>query len=150
MTASSGSGQGWLPDVNVLVALTLNSHIHHRSAHAALRRHEGTWATCPITESALIRLLLNPQVAGRAFAPSLVLGTVQGLRADSRWRWISDDSTLARPVIDTSVLAGHRQVTDLHLVNLAASAGLQFVTFDAGLAAGLAPTDRRHVRLLDQ
>ena len=107
-------------------------------------------ATCPITESALIRLLLNPLVAGRTFAPGLVLNIVTGLGADPRWRWLSDESTLARPLIDTSVLGGYRQVTDLHLVNLAATAGLQLVTFDAGLAAGLAPPDRRHVRLLDQ
>ena len=71
-------------------------------------------------------------------------------RTDPRWRWLPDDSTLADPVIDLSVLVGHRQVTDLHLVNLAASAGLRLVTFDAGIAAALAKADRRHVLVLPQ
>lgn len=103
-----------------------------------------------MTESALVRLLLNPRVTGRAFAPGAVLQIVSSLGQDPRWRWLPDDSSLSRPVIDTAVLSGHQQVTDLHLVNLAARADLVLVTFDAGIQAGLAPGDRRHVRLLEQ
>lgn len=150
MTATEPQPGGWLVDVNVLVALTLNTHVHHARAHAALRRHHDTWATCPLTESALIRLLLNPRVTGRAFPAALVLQIVSGLRGDPRWRWLPDESSLLRPLIDTSVLVGHQQVTDLHLVNLAAGAGLRLVTFDAGIAAGLSPDDRRHLLLLPQ
>ncbi len=144
------SARGWLLDVNVLVALTLTSHVHHGQAHLALGAHAGTWATCPLTESALVRLLLNPRVTGRAFAPGAVLKIVSSLGQDPRWRWLPDDSSLTRPVIDTAVLSGHQQVTDLHLVNLAARADLVLVTFDAGIQAGLAPGDRRHVRVLEQ
>lgn len=150
MTATDPGQPGWLPDVNVLIALTLTTHVHHARAHESLRRHRGDWATSPLTEAALVRLLLNPTVTGRTFAPALVLQVVSGLRTDPRWRWLPDDSTLADPVIDLSVLVGHRQVTDLHLVNLAASAGLRLVTFDAGIAAALAKADRRHVLVLPQ
>lgn len=103
-----------------------------------------------MTESALIGLLLNPRVTGRTFQASLVLQIVAGLNSDPRWRWLPDDSSLSRPVIDISRLVGHQQVTDLHLVNLAATAGLTLVTFDARLRDALAPADRRHVRLLAQ
>ena len=50
-----------LPDVNALVALCVTNHLHHRDAHAFLATVE-SWATTPVTEAALYRLLLNPQV----------------------------------------------------------------------------------------
>jgi toxin-antitoxin system PIN domain toxin len=140
----------WLVDVNVLVALTLSTHVHHRPAHTALAAHRDTWATCPVTEAALMRLLLNPAVAGRTFNAREVSGVLAGIRHDPRWRWLPDDSTLTDPRIDTSVLVGHQQVTDLHLVNLAATHGCVLVTFDAGVPAGLAPADRGHVLVLPQ
>lgn len=143
-------GDLWLWDVSALVALTLTSHVHHRAAHAALRDRRGAWATTPLTEAALVRLLLNPTVTGRAFAPTQVLSTVAGLHADPRWRWLPDDTSLVTPLIDTTVLAGHRQVTDLHLVNLAARHGAVLATFDAALLPTLAPADRRHVQVLRQ
>lgn len=101
-----------------------------------------------MTESALYRLLLNPTVAGRSFTAADVTAVLVGIRSDPRWRWLPDDSSLADPVIGTGVLMGHGQVTDLHLVNLAARHHARLVTFDARLLAGLAPPDRRHVQLL--
>jgi uncharacterized protein len=61
---------------------------------------------------------------------------------------VGDEASLAQPSIDLSALVGHRQVTDLHLVNLAATAGAVLATFDARLPASLAPGDRRHVVLV--
>ena len=73
----------------------------------------------------------------------------------SSWRaWIcscrafTDASTLTDPLIDTAVLAGHQQVTDLHLVTLAAHHGAVLATFDGALTTWLAPADRRHVMLI--
>jgi toxin-antitoxin system PIN domain toxin len=145
MTTTEG---GWLLDTNVLVALTLRQHTHHRAAHAALQGHAGRWATCPATESALYRLLLNPHVAGHPFGVGQVDQVVRGMRQDPRWVWAADDTTLSVPVVDTSVMVGHRQVMDLHLVNLAATSGLVLATFDASIPASLAPADRRHVLVL--
>lgn len=140
--------QGWLLDANMLVALTLSSHLHHRPAHRALAEHRGRWFTTPLTEGALVRLLLNPVVTGQTFTPGAVLSILQGLRTDPRWSFLADGSSLADPLIDLSVLVGHRQVTDLQLVNLAASAGLVLVSFDVGILESLAPTDRKHVCIL--
>ena len=55
-----------LLDVNVLVALFDPSHIHHEAAHAWFgpRREEG-WATCPLTENGMVRVLSNPAYPGR-------------------------------------------------------------------------------------
>lgn len=139
---------GWLLDVNVLLALALTTHLHHRTAHAALAGHHGSWATCPTTEAAAYRLLLNPHVTGRVVSVAEIDRTLRGMRLDPRWAWAPDQTTLADAAIDTGVLVGHQQVTDLHLVNLAATTGLVLATFDASIPASLAPADRRHVRVL--
>jgi len=132
-------------DVNALVALTLTTHLHHVAAHRFMAQIEGEWATTPMTEAALCRLLLNPAVTGSPRRAADVTNILRGMRRDARWTFLEDVSTLTEPVIDVTVLAGHQQVTDLHLVNLAASRGGALATFDAGLPQWLAPPDRRHV-----
>lgn len=138
----------WLLDVNVLLALALNTHVHHRAAHRALAAHAGTWATCPADEASLLRLLLNPAVAGGGFTSVDVLKVLAGMRRDPRWTFVPDAGSLTDPHIDLSVLVGHRQVTDLQLVNLAASTERVLVTFDQRIVECLAPADRRHVYVL--
>lgn len=132
-------------DVNALVALALTTHQHHRAAHAFLAGITDEWATCPLTEAALVRLLLNPAVTGSRAAPTTALGMLAALRGDPRWRHLPDDSSLAHPVVQTDVLMGHQQVTDLWLVNLAARHSAALATFDAWLPRWLAPQDGRHV-----
>ena len=132
-------------DVNALVALSLTTHQHHRPAHRFLAGHQGRWATCPTTEPALVRLLLNPAVTGSARRPQDVLAILGGMRNDPRWELLVDSSSLAEPVVDLTILSGHQQVTDVHLVNLAASGGFLLATFDAAIPTWLAPKDRRHV-----
>ena len=114
-------------DVNALVALTLTTHQHHRAAHDYLKARVA-WATCPMTEAALIRLLMNPAVVGSRRRAGDVMSVVAGFRADPRWTLLADHTTLATPHINTAVLMGHQQVTDLHLVILAASHGTRLAT----------------------
>lgn len=132
-------------DVNALVALCLTTHLHHQPAHRFLSALDGRWATCPVTEAAAYRLLLNPVVTGSARRAADVTSILLGMRRDPRHTFLEDGSTLAEPSVDLTVLAGHQQVTDLHLVNLAARHGALLATFDAALPTWLAPADRAHV-----
>ena len=51
-----------LLDVNVLVALFNPDHIHHDTAHDWFaENHTDGWATCPITEQGVVRILANPK-----------------------------------------------------------------------------------------
>ncbi len=136
-----------LLDANALVALALTTHQHHRAAHAFLA-DVGRWATCPTTESALLRLLLNPAISGRPVESGEVRAVLTGMRADPRWTFLADDTSLAAAHVDVVVLGGHQQVTDLHLVNLAARHGARLATFDAAIPTWLAPADRGLVRVI--
>ncbi len=50
-----------LLDVNVLLALFDPDHIHHEAAHRWFARsRESGWASCPLTENGVVRILSNP------------------------------------------------------------------------------------------
>ena len=77
-----------------------------------------------------------------------VIAILTGFAQDSRWRFLPDDTSWRDPFVESSVLMGHQQVTDLHLVNLAAAHGATLATFDAALPTWLAPADRHHVLVI--
>lgn len=129
-----------IPDVNVLVALTNPSHVFHTEAHQWLAGVE-RYATTPVTESGVLRMLLNPAVTGQLVAPAQALAILGGIRADPRARFLLDDSSLADASVDTTGLAGHKQVTDWHLLNLAARHDGVLVTFDRKIARAVLPSD---------
>jgi toxin-antitoxin system PIN domain toxin len=136
-----------LLDANALIALANAGHVHHRSAHrwfAGVRR----WATTPITETAFLRLQSNPAVTGRRITPSEARQALVAIRSQPGHTWIPDGSSLAEPVIRCDALIGHRQVTDFHLVNLAATAGAVLATFDSGIRAALLGRDQDLVVLI--
>lgn len=133
-----------LLDVNVLLALSLEHHIHHHLAHDRFAELE-SWSTCPVTESGLLRLLMTEQVVGRKVTGSEALAQLDALRRVQGWTFLVDSVSLAESHIDTRVLMGRRQVSELHLVELAASHGVSLATFDASLKTALVPDDQHLV-----
>jgi predicted nucleic acid-binding protein len=96
-----------------------------------------------MTEASFVRLALNEALTGRKPSRTAVLAVLKGLRAWPGHVFLVDDTSLADPLIDLSGLMGHRQVTDLHLVNLAARHGAVLATLDHRIASGLMPGDQR-------
>lgn len=136
-----------LPDVNVLVALTSSAHQHHRRAHAWLATVT-TFATTPLTECGLVRLLLNPAVVGQRVTVRQAIDVLRGVRAHERATFLPDASSLAAGAVDLIGLVGHRQVTGFHLVNLVASQGGVLATFDRRILQSLAAADHGLVDVL--
>jgi len=141
---TTNRGRAVLLDVNVLLALTWDQHIHHAIAHQRFAELD-TWSTCATTEAGLLRLLLTEPVVGRKVTGGEALGQIAAIRQVAGWSFLSDSASLAAPVIDTRVLMGRRQVTDLQLVNLAAANQRRLATFDGELRSSLVPEDRRWV-----
>jgi uncharacterized protein len=137
----------YLLDVNVLVALAWPNHLHHSRAQRWLGGVE-RWATTPVTESALVRLSLNPAVAGRRVSLSEAATLLRAVRQAPGHQFIIDSSSLADSSIDLRRIATSAQVTDAHLVGLAAANGVVLATMDAGIPAMLEPADRHHVLVL--
>lgn len=130
-----------LPDVNVVVALLHPNHVHHLLAHEWLSSAR-RFATTPMTESGFLRLALNPRIAAEKPSRSVALSSLQSLRNDSRAVFLEDDTSLTAARIDLAGLSGYRQVTDMHLINLAAANDAVLVTFDRALPETLMQGDR--------
>ncbi|MGH3412977.1 MAG: TA system VapC family ribonuclease toxin [Marmoricola sp.] len=139
-----------LLDVNVLVALTKNTHIHQEAAFDWVGGLPpgARWATCPVTESAYLRLMLNPVVAGERHTFDVVCALLEDLSLTPNRTFLADPTSLRSPAIDTDVITGRQQITDFHLVNLAATSAAVLATFDRRIAEALAPEDRRHVEVI--
>lgn len=123
-----------LLDVNALVALAWDSHIHHVAARAWFRAHARRgWATSPVTESGFVRVSSNPKALPAAISVTAAREVLRGLRsAPGHQFWVDDVSPTDD---DVPSLLGHRQVTDAQLLTLARRRGGAVLTFDTGLAA---------------
>jgi predicted nucleic acid-binding protein len=95
-----------------------------------------------------VRLSVNPSVVGRTVSMPEALSGLQQIRRAPRHAFLADESSLGEPQIDLVAVATSRQVTDAHLVNLAATTGCVLATLDRGIPEMLAKADHRHVLLL--
>jgi hypothetical protein len=132
-----------LLDVNLLVALAWPSHVHHDVARRWFRRHHATgWATCPPTESGFVRVSSNRGIIPYAVSPADAIALLGEMtQFDGHEFWPDDVSGVVGQVLDASLIAGYRQVTDAHLLALALSRGGALATLDRALRA-FAPDDR--------
>ena len=140
-----------LLDVNVLVALFDPDHVHHDAAHVwfASNRSAG-WATCPLTENGLVRILSN---ATYASVPETPAGMVRRLRAfcasGQHVFWADEISLRDRCLFREALPVTHRQVTDIYLLGLARHKDGRLATFDRHIPAGaVVGADRGHLEVI--
>ncbi len=123
---------GSLLDVNALVALAWDSHVHHTAVRSWFARNSKQgWATCPITESGFVRISSNPIVLPSPIGVEAARGVLSALRAVDDHQFVIDDVSITDH--DVPRISGHRQITDAHLLTLARRQGLRLVTFDSAL-----------------
>jgi uncharacterized protein len=122
-----------LLDVNALVALAWNSHVHHVPVRAWFGAHgDSGWATCSVTESGFVRVSSNPKVLPSAISVDAARDVLRGLRRAGDHRFLPNDVSLVDE--DLPRVLGHRQVTDAVLLALARRHETRLVTFDAAIA----------------
>ena len=122
-------GKVYLLDSNVLIALATPEHSLNGRA-AAWFRDGHRFATCPLTQGALIRFHLRAGVDASLDSAKLLLKAISALPRHEFWP--DDASYLDMP---TEGIMGHRQVTDAYLVLLARRHGGLMATMDEALAA---------------
>lgn len=127
----------YLLDVNVLVALIDPAHVQHDRAHdwfAAKGRK--AWATCPLTENGVLRVVGHARYPNSPGTPAAVAGLLSVLLALGGHEFWPDDITLFDSRrIDAKRLLDSGQVTDAYLLALARARGGQLATFDRRLVA---------------
>jgi len=127
----------YLLDVNVLIALIDPAHVAHDDAHAWFAATGQTsWATCPITENGVLRILGNPKYPNSPGSPAVVAGIVHQLRAlPGHCFWAEDFSLVGSDAVDPGRILTSAQVTDTYLLALSKLRGGRLATFDRRLSA---------------
>jgi toxin-antitoxin system PIN domain toxin len=128
----------WLLDANMLIAMTHDHHVHHAESlgwFAAEPRRR--WATCALTQLAFLRLASNPRIAGHASitAAEAMHGLEELVAHPQHEYWDDAPAPASLPALRHPAFVGHRQVTDIYLLALAAERGQVLATLDRGVAA---------------
>ena len=140
-----------LLDVNVLVALFDPDHVHHEAVHEwfGVNREAG-WATCPLTENGLIRILSNPVYAATPEMPAAITRRLESFCASGDHAFWADEVTLRDSrLFEPTAPATHRQVTDVYLLGLAKRKGGRLATFDGSISlTAVTGATRAHLEII--
>jgi len=122
----------FLLDINVLIALIDPAHVQHDKAHLwfAAKGHKA-WATCPLTENGVLRIVGHPRYPNHPGSPAAVANLLLSFRKlVGHAFWPDDISLLERERVDARRLLDSSQVTDGYLLALARAHRGQLATFD--------------------
>ena len=122
----------FLLDVNVLIALIDPEHLQHDRAHdwfTASGSHG--WATCPLTENAVLRIVSHARYPNSRATPTDVAELLSIFCKKGGHEFWPGDITLLDPHrIDRARLLTSAQITDSYLLALACAHGGKLATFD--------------------
>lgn len=125
----------YLLDINVLIALIDPAHIHHDMAHKWFAaKGQKAWATCPLTENGVLRIIGHPRYPNSPGPPAVVAGLLASLRdLPGHAFWPDNVSLLDRQHVSAARLLSSAQVTDSYLLSLARAHVGQLASFDQAL-----------------
>lgn len=124
-----------LLDVNVLIALTWPSHEFHVKVQQWFStRQREKWASCPLTQSAFVRILSNPAFSPHALTAVDAIALLRSSLQHPGHQFWPDDIGLQEAAAPFRV-TGHQQVTDAYLLGLAIHNKGRLATLDRKLAA---------------
>jgi hypothetical protein len=111
------------------------AHIQHDRAHEWFAvSGRKAWATCPLTENGVLRIVGHARYPNSPGTPAAVADLLTGLcRLPGHDFWPDDITLLDSGRLDGSRILDSTQVTDSYLLALASAHGGQLATFDQRL-----------------
>ena len=139
----------YLLDVNVLLALISENHIHHQIVTAWFNTPGLQWAICSFTEAGFLRNATAPRPGQITMSEATAVLMRMALAPGYHYLPITADwQTLCSPFFKR--LYGTRQVTDAYLLGLAVRDGLILVTMDKAILHLAGTEHSKHVLLLEE
>jgi predicted nucleic acid-binding protein len=106
-------------------------HVHHDRAHDWFSENRSRgWATCPLTENALIRVLSHPRYGSNVERPGALALRLRAFCAGEGHRFWAASLSLCDPAVFDLSFATHRLLADVYLLGLAHLNGGALATFD--------------------
>lgn len=120
-----------LLDASVLIALFDVGHVHHDIAHDwfADNRARG-WATSPLTENALLRIVSNPNYGSNWERTPILATRLRAFCATADHNFWPDTLSLRDSAVFDLTQASQQHLTDVYLLGLAKTNGGVLATFD--------------------
>jgi hypothetical protein len=139
-----------LLDVNVLIALIDPAHLDHDKVHAWFASTgRASFATCPITENGLLRIVGHPKYPNSPGPPSAVAAALVAMRSlPGHVFWPDSISLLGSDLVAPSILSSHSRVTDGYLLALARANQGRLATMDRRLAVEVVAEGRSSLDLI--
>ena len=126
----------FLLDTNVLIALFDPDHAFHARAHAWWAKHRPPWASCPLTENGVVRIMSSTNYSRvRRFTVFEVVTLLQTFCSGTKHTfWPDSISILDGTRFDHGRILSSGTFTDIYLLSLAVERRARLVTFDQRIA----------------
>jgi toxin-antitoxin system PIN domain toxin len=140
----------FLLDVNVLIALIDPAHVQHDRAHEWFAKSgKRAWATCPLTENGVLRIVGSARYPNSPGTPAAVAELMTGFLALSGHEFWPDDLTLSDSRrIRRDRLLNSAQVTDSYLLALAGAHDGKLATFDQNVVTDSVVNGSQYLQLI--
>ena len=120
-----------LLDVNVLIALLDDQHLHHAVAKRwFIDNLAWGWATCPLSQNGCARILSQPAYSNAISTARALEKLAQACGQPEHEFWPDSISLVDTKVARVDRIHGPRQLTDIYLLALAVNRGGRLVTLD--------------------
>ena len=124
-----------LYDVNVLIALFDPQHTqHHKAKQWHAQTHTHGWASCPLTQNGLLRIVSQPRYPHPATVAELLALLVDATNDPSHEFWPDDISLAAGGTLHRTVPLTSSAITDIYLLALAVKHAGCLVTLDTRIS----------------
>lgn len=130
-----------LLDVNVLIALLDQGHLHHNAASLWMARNsKAGWASCPLTQNGCLRILSLTSYPNAQPTAVVAKRLAEAAETSLHEFWPDSVSLLGAGVLRWDRVLTSRQITDVYLLALATTHGGRLITFDRGISIAAVPT----------
>jgi predicted nucleic acid-binding protein len=126
------------------------ARIQHDQAHEWFARvGRKSFATCPITENGLIRIVGHFKYPNSPGPPGVVFQSLIAIRSLAGHKFWHDDASIAdAEFIAPELLSSHSRVTGSYLLALAHANAGRLATMDQKLATEVVPGGRKALELI--
>ena len=132
-------------DTNLLIALLDGGHTLHERAHAWWSANlSAGWASCPLTENGLIRIMSSPAYRSKIpLRPSFLAAQLALFAVETNHEFWPDSLSFRDDrYFELNQMQTGRSLTDIYLLGLAASRDGRLVTFDRNIPLSIVPRAR--------
>lgn len=139
----------FLLDINVLIALIDPLHVRHNEAHRWFEAEgQRAWASCPLTQLGVVRVVANIRYSNSPGSPSVVAESLRSLCEAGDHEFWPDDLDITENVFEMERVLQPAHLTDSYLLALAASKQSKLATFDRRLVTSAVPAGAQVLHVL--